>query len=575
MRVNEHIFYEPDEESPPLVTLGVAFQGVIIILSNTVAILTTFLVASGSHGSYVSWAMFASLLIAGVVTFLQATRIGRLGPGYILMVGPGTPFLAVCALAVAEGGLSLMAVVVVAASLLQFAFAVWLARLRRIITPVVSGVAFMMIAIAAMPIALARLGEAPAGVSPAAGLAAGGATVAVAALLTLRATGILQPLAMPIAIVAGSAVAVLFGVYDFQRAIDAPWFALPEYSGWPGLDANLDGDFWALLVVFLIVSSVAAVKAGNEGAVIQQVSRRRPRAIDFRAVQRTLNSSGIAALLSGVAGILPLTIYLPSTIALINFTGVAARRVGYAIGALLIGLALLPKIVAILTTIPQSVTGGLLMIIMGMLFVEGFRTVLQDGLNRQKALIVGLSLSVGVGFQTRNVLADVLADPWGAVFGSSVFVGILVAVFLSSALELAGSRRRRMEGELDISSLPGINAFLSDLGSGMGWNDASTDRLRAAGEETLSSMLQLREDYEEDRPPRLILIARPGAGMVEMEFMAVVQEENIEDHISFMSEQAETPDVEEVSFRLLRHYASSVRHRKYHGIDIVTVQVEA
>ena len=41
-----------------------------------------------------------------------------------------------------------------------------------------------------------------------------------------------------------------------------------------------------------------------------------------------------------------------------------------------------------------------------------------------------------------------------------------------------------------------------------------------------------------------------------------------------MSEQAETPDVNEISFRLLHHYASSVRHRKYHGIDVVTVQVQ-
>ncbi len=31
------------------------------------------------------------------------------------------------------------------------------------------------------------------------------------------------------------------------------------------------------------------------------------------------------------------------------------------------------------------------------------------------------------------------------------------------------------------------------------------------------------------------------------------------------------PDEREVSFRLLRHYASSARHQKYHGIDIVTV----
>ena len=109
----------------------------------------------------------------------------------------------------------------------------------------------------------------------------------------------------------------------------------------------------------------------------------------------------------------------------------------------------------------------------------------------------------------------------------------------------------------------------------MGWNDASIGRLRAAGEETLSTMMQLREDYEEERPPRLILIARPDAGTVEMEFMAVLEEENIEDRIAFMSEQAEMPEVGDISFRLLRHYASSVRHRKYHGIDIVTVQVEA
>ena len=31
----------------------------------------------------------------------------------------------------------------------------------------------------------------------------------------------------------------------------------------------------------------------------------------------------------------------------------------------------------------------------------------------------------------------------------------------------------------------------------------------------------------------------------------------------------------EVSFRLLLHYASSVSHQKYHGVDIVTVRVES
>ena len=483
--------------------------------------------------------------------------------------------MAVCVLAVAEGGLPVMSSLVVAAALVQFALAFWLAQLRRVITPVVSGVAFMVIAASAMPIAVARLESVPAGASPAAGPIVGAATLVAATVLMLRATGMLRLLAIPITIVAGCVAAVLLGVYDFQPALDAPWFGLPEFSAWPGLGPVLDQDFLALLLVFLIVSAIVGIRASNEGSVIQQVSWRRPRAVDFRSVQGTLNVSGVAILLSGIAGTLPTIIYLPSTISLISFTGVAARRIGLVVGAMLIGMALLPKAVAVLTTIPRPVTGAILMIVMGLLFVEGVRTVLQSGFNQQKAIIVGVSLSIGIGLQSRNILASALGEPWGVAFGNSVVVGILAAVLMSMVLEVTGSRRRRMETELDISALPAIEEFLRELGSRMRWDQAATERLCSAGEETLSSMLHLRDDYEGDRPPRLVLIARPAAGTVEMEFLAVFSEENIEDRLSFMSEQAEAPDVSEVSFRLLRHYASSVRHRKYHGIDIVTVQVDA
>lgn len=575
MRVNEHIRYQPDEGCPPFATLGVVLQGGVLALSNTVTIVTIFVVASDGSGSYLSWAVFASLMIGGTVTALQAARLGRLGSGYMLLMGPGVPFMAVCVLAVTEGGLPVMSSLIVVASLVQFALAFWLAQLRRIITPVVSGVAFMVIAVSAMPIAVARLDDVPAGVSPIAGPVVGAATLVGAAILMLRGSGLLRLLAIPITILAGCVVAVPLGVYDFQRALDAPWFDLPEFSAWPGLSPVLDTDFLALLLVFLIVSAVVAVKASNEGAVIQQVSWRRPRAIDFRSVQGTLNVGGIAVLLSGIAGVLPILVYLPSSISLIGFTGVAARRTGYFIGAMLIGLALLPKVVAVLLTIPRPVTGAILMIVMGLLFVEGVRTVLQDGFNQKKAVIVGLSLSIGVGLQAQNILTDILGSPWGVAFGNSIVVGVLAAVLMSVVLDITIYRRRRMEADLDMSVLPDIDKFLRELGTRAGWNEASIERLCAAGEETLSSMLQLRDDYEEDQPPRLVVIARPRAGTVEMEFLAVSPEENIEDRIAYMSEQAETPDVSEISFRLLRHYASSVRHRKYHGIDVVTVQVDA
>ena len=56
--------------------------------------------------------------------------------------------------------------------------------------------------------------------------------------------------------------------------------------------------------------------------------------------------------------------------------------------------------------------------------------------------------------------------------------------------------------------------------------------------------------------------------------MAVFDEENLEDRLAYLEEEAEGLQEGEISLRLLRHYASSVHHQKYHGLDIVTVQVK-
>ncbi len=279
-------------------------------------------------------------------------------------------------------------------------------------------------------------------------------------------------------------------------------------------------------------------------------------------------------LASGIAGIIPVLIYLSTSVALVTFTGNAVRRAGYVVGAMVIGLALMPKAVAVILTIPTPVTGAVLMIVMGLLFMEGVRAVFQDGISQQKAAIAGVSLSIGVGLQAHNIAAGVLGSPWDAAFGNGIVPGVLAAVLMSAVLNLTVARRRRMETVLDMSALPGIQAFLREAGDRMGWEGASIERLCAAGEETLSSMLQLRDDYGEDQPPRLVITALPRSGAVEMEFLAVSPEENIEDRIAYIGEQAGAPEVGEISFRLLRHYASSVRHRKYHGIDIVTVEVD-
>lgn len=157
MPTNDHIRYEPDKAAPWPLTINVAFQGAVLIGSNTVTFVVICLAAFEDDGSYAEWAMVGALIIAGSVTALRASRLSRVGPGHILLMGPGVPFLAACVLAVEAGGLELMSSLMIASSLIQFAVAAWLARLRRLITPIVSGVAFMMIALSAMPISSSRL----------------------------------------------------------------------------------------------------------------------------------------------------------------------------------------------------------------------------------------------------------------------------------------------------------------------------------------------------------------------------------------------------------------------------------
>ena len=588
-RAAEHIRYEPDDPCPPLHALGVALQGVMISLTNTVLFVTVAARAGGLEDGYLAWAVFAALVIGGVVTALQACRFGRLGAGHLLMSGAGPHFIAVAVIALAAGGVPMLASLIVVASLMQFALSAWLPLLRRIVTPVVCGTALMLIAVTVMSIAFERIARIPADAPPAAGPVVAAVTLAVAAGLAMRASGLWRLWAVLIALAAGSAAAALFGIYDWQPAVAAAWVQAPDFSAWQGLDLSFGAEFWALLPMFLLVSLVVAVKMSSDGVFIQQMSRRRPQATDFRLVQGAVNTNGLGTFLAGLAGTLPTIVYTPSNLSLIDLTGNAARRVGLVIGGLMIALAFFPKAMAVLLTIPSPVIGAFLLFVMGRLFVQGMRMVFQEELAPAKALVVGVAVSLCIGLENRNVLAELLDGTWAAPLSNGMTLGLLTAILLTWFLELSGRRGRRLETSLEMSSLPEIDAFLQGLAAKIGWNHESTERLRAAGEETLACLLQpLADDTgvsdetagsgevpvsEKSPAPRLIINARPEAGLVEMEFLAVFDEENLEDRLAYLSDQAETPDVEDLSFRLLRRYAAAVRHRKYHGIDVVAVQV--
>ena len=572
--VNKAIRYEADERCPLPIAISVGLQGVIFAIAPLVLIVAITVQAGGQGESYLAWAVFATLIIAGTLTALQASRIWRLGAGHVLIMGATPNFVAVSVLALTEGGPPLLASLIVVASLFYLALAIWLPVLRRIITPVVSGTVLMLIAVTVLPVALDRVQETPVDAPGATGPTLAAVTLIVIVGLALRVSGAWRLWSPLIGIGVGCVIAVLFGAYDVQRVADAPWAGIPG-SSFPGFDLSFGAGFWALLPVFVVITLVGGIKNIGDSVAIQGASRRRPRVTDFRLVQGSLNTNGLGILLSGVAGTPPTTVYSSTSVSLTSLTGVAARRVGYVIGALLLVLALFPKLTAVLLTIPSPVMGAYLLTAVGLLFVGGIRTAVQDGLDAQKTLVVGIGFSIGAGIEQQTIFADLLGGTWGALLDNGMLAGAVATVLMTLFLNLTSPRRGgRLEVKLHTSSLPEIDTFARTVASRLGWNERSTDRLCSAAEETLMSLLETGDEHAADAAPRLIIVARPGMGTVEMEFMAVFDEENLEDRLAYLSEEAEGFKEGELSLRLLRHYASSVHHQKYYGLDIVTVQVK-
>ena len=572
-RSNRDVRYEPNERPPGALAFGMGAQQAVLCIAGVVLTPVIVIRAAGEGDPYLTWAVFAALLVSGLTTIMQAVRVGRIGAGYPLLMGTSGAFIAVCVTSLVEGGPGLLATLVTISALFQFLLSERLSLLRRIITPTVAGTVIMLIAVTVMPIIFGMLADVPEGTPAAAAPVSAATTLIVIAALALRATGAWR-LWMPlIGLVAGCAVASFFGLYDTQRVIEAAWIGIPG-GGWPGFDLEFGTAFWGLLPAFVFVTLIGATETIGDSIAIQRVAWRKPRAVDFRAVQGAVAADGAGNLLSGLAGTVPNTTYSTS-IAITELTGVAARSVGVWIGVVFAAAAFLPKVAALLLAIPSPVVAAYATVLLSLLFVLGMRIVVQGGVDYRKATIAGVSFWVGVGFQHQVIFADHLGEWWGALLGNGMTAGGLTAIALTLFMELTGPRSRRIETSLTVDALPEVISFLREFVSGRSWSEGAVQRLCSAGEETLLSLAQPEGGGATDAKRRLLVIARGNRRAAELEFVAAPGKENLEDRMVLLTERGGgVPAEREISLRLLRHYASSVHHQQYHDTDIVTVRVE-
>ena len=567
------IRYEPEEACPPRLSILAALQIFVINTISVVLLMTIVVRASAQSQQYLDWVIFSGLALTGLSIILHAFKSRYLGSGRLIVTNLNVPFLAACALALAAGGPSLLASLVVFSTLIQFVLTLRLASLRRFFTPAVTGTVIMLVALSAVPFIVERTIVAPAGVAMEVFLIPGVVALVVGAGIYLRGSPAFRLWILPITVASGVIVAVPMGFYDLRHAMEAPWLSLPDLT-WHGFNLTFGRDFWLLLPVFLCVNLTAYLKTLGDLSLIYQGTYRNPVAVDLRTVQSGLNLYGGSTLLTGLLGALPVTAPWAVTVVYVSFTGVAAKSVGVYLGLFTIALAPLSKMIALLVAIPSPVVSAVYIIIFGMLFAEGAKTAFLGQSDPIQFGISGVALVVGISSLS---LTHLLQGFGAGLVSNTVVLGGATALAMTAFFQLTSKRRKQFQVELAPSSLPEIDGFLEDFATEQGWEAASSQRLRLVGEEVALTFLDREsEDQAEQESQKLIVSVKPESDAAELEFVVYADDTitgNIEDHLAYLNEDTALDEAQEFSMRILRHYTASVRHRKYYGVDVVAVRV--
>ena len=545
--------------------------------------------ASGRDDSYLLWVVFASLLVAGLTTMMQVRGAGPVGARAMLPMFTAAFSIPFCIDAVSDGGPATLAALVIVCGLGQIVISKWLFIIRRIVTPVVGGTVLMILSITLASVVPRLLPEATDSDALGAHIAAL-STLGIVSALILRGSAVARLWGPIIGIVAGSAVAAAFGLYDAGFVREAAWVGLP--ADWPGLGSppvisGFGVTFWTLLPAFLFLSVIISIQVNGESIAQQRASRRDARAVDFRDVQASLTGTGVTNLFAGIGGTVPYIVN-PGVVSYTQTTGVASRRVGYVIGAMLIAVAFLPKLSGLLSSIPGSVMAGYLIVLSAYLFVDGARTVIQSEPNRQRITVAGVCFWIGPAFQFGLFSMPEIVPVWGALLQSGITTGGVAAIVMILYLEFTNPRGMRFHSRLHIDALPDLNNFPEKFARRRGWDTAMRERLSAVAEETLLTLAPMDfgeltalddepdREQEDAKPERQLVVTASSDGPVAtLEFIGGAgDEENMEDRLRQLQQfDSENMVEQDLSLQLLRAYATSVRHQQFHGTDIITVRI--
>jgi NCS2 family nucleobase:cation symporter-2 len=339
-----------------------------------------------------------SMLFAGIATLFQTIGMGRVGARLPIVQGTSFAFVPIMVPAVAglgTAGLAGLMTGVILGGIFHFCLGFIVGRIRYALPPLVTGLIVLMIGLALVKVGIQyAAGGVPNIGKPVFGSLSMWIPALVVVLVTLAvkffARGFMAVAAVLIGILAGYIVAYLMGQVSFAKVGYAAMFALPQPFKY-GFELN-----WAIVIGMCFMAVVSAIETVGDTSGITKGGAGRE-ATDDEVAGATF-ADGLGTSIAGIFGGLPNTSF-SQNVGLVAMTGVMSRHV-VTIGAIfLIICGLIPKIGAIINTVPINVLGGGVIVMFGMVCASGINMLSDVKWSRRNMVIFATALSVSLGLQ--------------------------------------------------------------------------------------------------------------------------------------------------------------------------------
>jgi len=398
-----------------------------------------------------SYLIQMSMLFAGIATLFQTIGLGPVGARLPIVQGTSFAFIPIMIPLVAGQGVEALPALfggVFIGGLFHAFLGTFIGKIRFALPPLVTGLVVTMIGLALVKVGIQyAAGGVPAIDSPEYGSLLNWSAALVVVFVTLGlkffARGMLSVSAVVIGIIVGYIYALAMGMVTIE-GIGTSWnraapFALPEFFRY-GFEFSI-----AAVVGFCLMAFVSAVETVGDVSGITKGGAGRE-ATDTEITGATY-ADGFGTAIAGMFGGFPNTSF-SQNVGLIAMTGVMSRHV-VTIGALfLILCGLVPKVGAVIRTIPIEVLGGGVIVMFGMVVAAGISMLSDVNWNRRNMVIFAIALSVGLGLQLDPQAVQYLPETIRILATSGLLPAALIAILLNLILpeELAAEATEEVSG---------------------------------------------------------------------------------------------------------------------------------